>query len=89
MIVKTGDKRGAGTNSNVFIQFYGSEGKSEEYFLDNKSDNFERGKEDVFKIEADDVGPIYKVRIGHDDSGSSSGILFEFICTVIKFFNFT
>ena len=34
-------------------------------------------KEDTFKIEADDVGPIYKVRIGHDDKGMSSGWFLE------------
>ncbi len=41
---KTGDKRGSGTDANVFIQIYGVDGKSEEYTLRNKSDNFERGK---------------------------------------------
>ena len=34
-------------------------------------------KEDTFKIEADDVGPIYKVRIGHDDKGMNSGWFLE------------
>lgn len=77
LTLKTGDKRGAGTDANVFVQFYGQDGKSEEYFLDNKSDNFERGQEDVFKIEADDVGPLFKVRIGHDDGGRSSGWFLE------------
>ena len=33
-------------------------------------------KEDIIKIEADDVGPIYKVRIGHDNKGMSSGTIF-------------
>jgi hypothetical protein len=41
---KTADKRGAGSDANVFIQMYGIDGKSEEYQLRNKSDNFERGK---------------------------------------------
>jgi hypothetical protein len=42
--IKTGDKRGAGTDANVFIQFYGLDGKTEEYQLRNHSDNFEKGK---------------------------------------------
>lgn len=71
--IKTGDKTGMGTDANVFIQIYGIDGKSEECVLKNKSDNFERGKEDIFKIETDDVGSIFKVRIGHDDSGRNSG----------------
>ncbi len=41
---KTGNKRSAGTDANVFIQIYGIDGKSEEYQLRTKSDNFERGK---------------------------------------------
>lgn len=53
---------------------YGTNGKSEEYPLKTRSDGFERGKEDIFKIEADDVGEIYKVRIGHDDAGRNSGM---------------
>lgn len=45
IIVKTGDKKGAGTDADVFVQLYGADGgKSEEIYLDNKSDNFERGK---------------------------------------------
>lgn len=34
-------------------------------------------KADVFKIEADDVGPLYKLRIGHDNKGASSGWLLD------------
>ena len=45
----TSEKRGAGTNANVFIQAYDIEGKrSEEIPLDNKSDNFESGQERVY-----------------------------------------
>jgi len=77
LTTKTANKRGAGTDSNVFIQIYGADGKTEEIPLDNRTDNFERGKEDVFKIEADDVGPIYKVRIGHDGAGMNSGWMLE------------
>ena len=41
---KTADKKGSGTDANVFIQIYGVDGKTEEYPLKNKSDTFERGK---------------------------------------------
>lgn len=30
-------------------------------------------KEDVFKIEAEDVGPLYKIRLGHNNKGANSG----------------
>ena len=46
----TGDKSGAGTDANVFIQIYGDLGKSEEIQLRNNSDNFERGSKEVFKV---------------------------------------
>lgn len=46
----TGDKSGAGTDANVFIQMYGDLGKSEEIQLKNKSDNFERGSKEAFKV---------------------------------------
>ena len=40
----TSTESGAGTNANVYVQLYGSEGKGEVVYLDNKSDNFENGK---------------------------------------------
>lgn len=40
--VFTGDKVGAGTDADVFIQMYGLKNKTEEIVLRNRSDNFER-----------------------------------------------
>ena len=48
--VHTSDIRGAGTNANVFIVLYGDKGKSDEFWLRNKTDNFERGQVDKFKV---------------------------------------
>ena len=42
--------KSAGTDANVFIQMYGETGKTEEYKLRNRSDNFERGQVDKFKV---------------------------------------
>lgn len=42
--VFTGDKRSAGTDADVVIVLYGSVGDSGEWKLDNKGNNFERGK---------------------------------------------
>ena len=71
--VYTGDERFAGTNANVFIQIYGIETKTEQKTLNDRSDNFERGKMDQFKLEDVDVGEIQKIRIGHDDDGLAAG----------------
>lgn len=46
----TGTVRGAGTDSNVFLQMYGKKGKTQEISLRNKTDNFEKGQIDKFKV---------------------------------------
>ncbi|KAL4225451.1 Lipoxygenase y domain-containing protein 1 [Mactra antiquata] len=69
----TGDVSSAGTDANVFLQMYGLNGKTESYNLRNKTDNFEQGMCDKFKIEALDIGKILKVRIGHDGTGMFAG----------------
>ena len=49
--VWTGDKSGAGTDANVFLQMYGENGvKTEEIQLRNKTDNFEQSQKDQFKV---------------------------------------
>jgi len=46
----TSDISKAGTDSNVFLQIYGVDGKTEKNQLRNRSDNFERAQKDVFKV---------------------------------------
>ncbi|XP_025021880.1 lipoxygenase homology domain-containing protein 1 [Python bivittatus] len=75
--IVTGDVRNAGTNANVFIQFYGELGKTEVLILKNRSNNYERGATEKFKIEAVEVGRIYKIRIGHDGTGLGDGWFLE------------
>ena len=48
--IHTGDVRGAGTDANVILVLYGEKGKSDEFKLRNKTDNFERAKVDKFKV---------------------------------------
>lgn len=48
--VVTGDVRAAGTNAKVFMQIYGETGKTELITLENRSNNFERGATDIFKV---------------------------------------
>jgi hypothetical protein len=76
--VYTSDVRGAGTDANVVMTLYGraKDGtylKSDEVTLDNKGNNFEQGQKDQFKIELDEVGIPYKMRIGHDGTKPFSG----------------
>ena len=46
----TGSERSAGTDANIFLQMYGQAGKTESYSLRNKTDNFEQGMQDKFKV---------------------------------------
>ncbi|MBN3300355.1 LOXH1 protein, partial [Amia calva] len=80
--VLTGDVRAAGTNANVFIQVYGESGKTEFIPLKSRSNNFERATTEIFKIEAAEVGKIFKIRIGHDGKGIGDGWYLESV--VIK-----
>jgi len=75
--VKTGDRRGSGTDANVFIQVYGEKGNSRKMLLDNNSNNFERGQTDNFSLQCGDLGSLQKIRIGHDNSGFGPGWFLE------------
>lgn len=60
----TGDKYGAGTDSNVFMTLYGEYGDTGERQLEQSESNvnkFERKQEDVFKLKAVDLGELKKV----------------------------
>jgi hypothetical protein len=71
--VVTGSVPDAGTDADVYITLFGTNGNSGERLLDNADDNFERGQTDVFSIEMRDIGKIRQVRIRHDNSGNKPG----------------
>lgn len=55
----TGDVWAGGTNANVFIQIYGEEGKTELITLKSRSNNFERGTTNIFKVITNMFGDFY------------------------------
>jgi len=67
--VHTGSKWGAGTDANVWIRLFGDAGVSEQFYLDNEENNFERNKIDTFYIECPNMGSMDRIRIGQDDTG--------------------
>lgn len=74
--VKTSDKRGAGTDANVYVVFYGVDADSGEiplYVAGDSGDKFERDALDVFIVNSLWVGEIMKLRVGHDAVGLGSG----------------
>ncbi|KAK5878421.1 hypothetical protein CesoFtcFv8_023828 [Champsocephalus esox] len=71
--VFTADMKGSGTDAHVFLNIFGETGDTGERRLDSDKDNFERGSEDKFTIEAPNLGRLRKITIGHNNRGSSAG----------------
>nr|XP_012645777.1 lipoxygenase homology domain-containing protein 1 isoform X1 [Microcebus murinus] len=71
--VYTGDVIGAGTDADVVINIFGEYGDTGERRLENEKDNFEKGAEDKFMLDAPDLGQLTKINIGHNNKGSSAG----------------
>jgi len=61
--VRTSDVRGAGTDSDVFVTIHGARGSTSELELADASDNFERGRKDVFRVSAADVGALEHIKV--------------------------
>ncbi|KAM6104684.1 oxygen-regulated protein 1 isoform 2-T2 [Theristicus caerulescens] len=62
----------AGTSSKVYITLYGDHSSSGPIFLDGEEGKlFQRGNEDIFTVNTGNIGHLYKIRIGHTNSGNS------------------
>eukprot|EP01125_Pyxidicula_operculata_P000601 TRINITY_DN105_c0_g1_i2.p1 TRINITY_DN105_c0_g1~~TRINITY_DN105_c0_g1_i2.p1 ORF type:complete len:1400 (+),score=456.41 TRINITY_DN105_c0_g1_i2:301-4200(+) len=75
--VLTGNVKGAGTDADVSINIYGTNGDTGDRILDSNGNNFERGQTDVFGFDAVDLGKITKIRIGHNNKGFGAGWYLE------------
>jgi len=71
--VVTGKVKGAGTDSEVYLQLYGANGNGEAVKLSKFSkitrDLFEQGQTDRFEFDYPDVGVLKRVRVTHDNAG--------------------
>jgi len=79
LTVQTGDVNYGGTNANVIVRVFGSDGKFIDLPIDDLDrDDFERGHGDEFSIVAPALqGPIERVRVSHDNSGRYPGWFLE------------
>ena len=78
IIVITADQKGAGTDANVFITLYGTNGDSGRRQLRQKFRNlFEREQADRFVLEMLDMGELLRVKMEHDNTGLSPGWLLD------------
>ncbi|XP_007487288.3 oxygen-regulated protein 1 [Monodelphis domestica] len=68
----TSELPGAGTSSQIYIVLYGHRRSSAPIYLyGTGGDPFQEGREDIFTLKTGDIGELYKIRIGHSNSGLS------------------
>lgn len=76
--IHTGGEALAGTDSNVFIQLYGTDGKTESIHLPAKDIfAFEEDSVDKFILEVPDLGELTRCCVGHDGSADSGWYVIE------------
>lgn len=72
--VFTGDMRGAGTKSKIYLVMYGARGKKNSGKIFLEGGVFDRGRTDIFHIElAVLLSPLSRVSIGHGNVGVNRG----------------
>ncbi|ELK26170.1 Oxygen-regulated protein 1 [Myotis davidii] len=70
--VTTSDLPNAGTSSQVYIILYGQRRSSAPIYLyGTDGARFQDGHENIFTITVGDIGTLFKIRIGHTNSGIS------------------
>ncbi|KAI5242601.1 Oxygen-Regulated Protein 1 [Manis pentadactyla] len=68
----TSDLPNAGTSSQIYIVLYGQRRSSAPIYLyGTDGARFQDGHEDIFTITVGDIGTLFKIRIGHTNSGLS------------------
>ena len=67
--VKTGEQPLGGTDSNVYLMLYGSDGKTDWVYLPPEDMfAFEEGSTDKFVLDIPDLGDLTRCCVGHDNS---------------------
>lgn len=70
----TGDIRGAGTKSKIYLVMYGARGNKNSGKIFLEGGVFDRGRTDIFHIElAALLSPLSRVSIGHGNVGVNRG----------------
>ncbi|XP_054628770.1 lipoxygenase homology domain-containing protein 1 isoform X1 [Dunckerocampus dactyliophorus] len=80
--IKTGEKKYAGTDANVFAVLFGENDDTGIINLKackSYKNKFEQGMTNEFTVEAVDLGELEKLRIGHDNSGGSPGWFLDWV----------
>ncbi|XP_046860542.1 lipoxygenase homology domain-containing protein 1-like isoform X2 [Xenia sp. Carnegie-2017] len=78
--MKVGDVRGSGADGNVYIQLFGTEGKTAKIQLRQAGDTrnkFEKGKTYKFTVDTVDIGQLERIKLSHDHRGYGSGFFVD------------
>nr|KAF6405609.1 hypothetical protein HJG63_016866 [Rousettus aegyptiacus] len=82
--IVTSDLPNAGTSSQIYIILYGQHRSSAPIYLyGTDRAPFQDGHEDIFTITVGDIGTLFKIRIGHTNSGLSP----SWCCKEIQLWN--
>lgn len=83
--IKTGDRKGAGTDANVFIVLNGPKGSTKKTLLDSSANDFQRNELNTFELrDVTNVGnPVLSIRLGHDGFGFGS----SWFCESVKIYS--
>lgn len=80
IVVRTGAVPAGGTNADVYVRLHGEFGSTSWIELDNPSENFEQGFEDVFYVgSAEDIGKLRELDIRHTNTGPKPGWFLEWV----------
>lgn len=71
--IQTMDVMDAGTDANIQLQLFGTQGSSTLVEIENGRGKFERNKRDEVRVEAAELGELEKISIGHDSAGPQQG----------------
>ncbi|XP_071127123.1 allene oxide synthase-lipoxygenase protein-like isoform X1 [Mytilus edulis] len=79
--VKTGDKKGAGTDANVYVILHGKGTKTSEQNLDTFFKNdFERGSIDTYSVDSDiNIPEVQRIELWRDNNGLLSNWYLDWI----------
>ncbi|XP_069127319.1 uncharacterized protein [Argopecten irradians] len=81
VLVQTNEHPSTGTPAQVTLTVYGHKGNSGPIALGNgDGTQFKSGHLDTFDVSVGSIGEIYKIRIGHDNSGDNPG----WLCDEVK-----
>ncbi|AUX42368.1 lipoxygenase [Sorangium cellulosum] len=79
IVVRTGNRLGAGTDADITVVLVGTRGESGPHRLDRRfHDDFVAGAEDVYDIQADDVGELILLRFTNGGELAGSDWLLDF-----------